>query len=224
MSGTQVGGVWIELYDRQGNISRNANRGVNTVDISLNDADLKVARAMAIDPKSVAMLKYKHGKGGLAGVALFADDGRASSPFPPAGKFKPTNPGKITDDGGVPVRTVVEPEDSDSDDLPGIGRPVRTIGLTFPDGSTSASRRAASDDDVDRDENLREAVREADREKEERKKMKTLPARDALHRETPEESLPPGPAGANLLGQTRRRKRVGRELFPRALVPAILNR
>ena len=50
----------------------------------LNDADLRVAHAMGIDPKAVAFLKFRHGKGGLAGVALFKADGLPRSPFPPA--------------------------------------------------------------------------------------------------------------------------------------------
>jgi hypothetical protein len=86
------------------------------MDISLNDADLKVAHANGIDPKAVARLKYKYGKGGLAGVGLlsmgkggFLDTGLGTGPIPP------TNPGWLNDAPGVPIRTIVEPEDSDDE-------------------------------------------------------------------------------------------------------------
>jgi hypothetical protein len=83
MSGTQVGGVAIEILDARGGlISLNAREGgTGTVStFCLNDDDIRVARAMAIDPKAVAMIKYKHGSGGLAGVPLLSnpdDDGEA---------------------------------------------------------------------------------------------------------------------------------------------------
>ena len=45
---------WTGACDQQcGRNFKNVNRGVN-VDISLNDADIKVAHAMGIDPKAVA--------------------------------------------------------------------------------------------------------------------------------------------------------------------------
>ncbi len=132
---TQVGGLAIQILDARGGlISKHAKEGVKEMprEISLNDADIKVAHAMGIDPKAVAMLKYKFGKGGLAsGVALLSLDGFLDTGLG-TGSIPPTNPGRITDKGGVPVRTVVAPEDSDAEDLPGVGRPVRTIGVTFP--------------------------------------------------------------------------------------------
>ncbi len=48
---------------------------------------------------------------GLSGVALlsmgkggFLDTGLGTGPIPP------TNPGRLTDQGGVPIRTIIEPE------------------------------------------------------------------------------------------------------------------
>jgi hypothetical protein len=98
MSGTQVGGLAIQIIDARGDlISRNARGGVNIMSISLNAADIKVAHAMGIDPKAVAMLKYKHGAGGLANVALLGADTTAS-PFAPA---KPDNDDEMDPTMGI---------------------------------------------------------------------------------------------------------------------------
>jgi hypothetical protein len=123
--------------------------------IFLNSAEHAVAARMGLKPTDVVALIGKHGRSGLAGVALFANapgsepfpGKRQSSPFPPATDWKPSNPGTL---GTEPVRTVVEPEDSDGEDVKdpaGVsGPPRRTlynpgIGVTYPDGSTSASRK-----------------------------------------------------------------------------------
>jgi hypothetical protein len=101
-------------------------------EISLNDADIKVAHKMGIDLKTVARLKYQHGRGGLSGVALlgkggFLDTGLGTGPIPP------TNPGRITDKGGVPVKTVIEPENSDDELVKDpAGLMVRPMRVIFP--------------------------------------------------------------------------------------------
>ncbi len=103
-------------------------------EISLNDADLKIARTIGIDLKAVARLKYKYGRGGLSGVALlsmgkggFLDTGLGTGPIPP------TNPGRLTDKGGVPIRTIIEPEDSDDDEVRDpAGLLVRPMRVIFP--------------------------------------------------------------------------------------------
>jgi hypothetical protein len=145
MIGTQVGGLAIEIIDQKGNlIARNAREGVKkmSTEISLNDADLKVARAMGIDAKSVARIKHEHGRGGLSGIALHAggplDGFGYPSPFHPVKDAPATNPGRITKGGGVPVRTIIEPENSDDEDVKDpagiITRPMRVL---FPSGSRS---------------------------------------------------------------------------------------
>jgi hypothetical protein len=138
MTGTQVGKYSIEIFDRTGNlIARNAQEGVKKMprEISLNDADIKFAHALGVDPKAVAMIKYKHGRGGLSGVTLHAGTGLDGfgypSPFHPVKPAPATDPGKITEDGGVPVRTIVEPEDSDGETVKDpaglLTRPMRVI-------------------------------------------------------------------------------------------------
>jgi hypothetical protein len=117
----------------------------------MTEADLTVAKAMGNDLKAVAQMKYRHGKGGLAGVALFANapgsepfpaGPRAKSPYPNAPDWKPLKSGDETDEL-LRKKVVVAPENSDDEDLPGIGRPVRTIGVTFPSGETNVTLRAA---------------------------------------------------------------------------------
>ena len=83
----------------------------------------------------------RHGQRGFSGVALFSDE--RSNPYGvKIAPIPPTNPGALTDTGGVPIRTVVEPEDSDSEEVKDpagiITRPSRVL---FPDGSTSISKR-----------------------------------------------------------------------------------
>ncbi|MGA8643880.1 hypothetical protein [Candidatus Binatus sp.] len=148
MIGVCIGGIAIELYDRQGNISRNAKQqqGVNTVDISLNDSDIKVARNMGIDPKAVARLKYKHGKGGLAGVALLGKGGYLGTGLG-TGPIPPTDAGWLNDEPGVPIRDVREKENSDDEDVRrpdgSIGKPVQQlgIGIVYPNGDTNVTKR-----------------------------------------------------------------------------------
>jgi hypothetical protein len=112
---TQVGGFAIQILDARGGlISKNAKEGNMSTECSLNDHDIRVAHAMGIDPKAVAMIKYKHGKGGLCGIALFSEEktnpyGAKISPIPP------TNPGRLNDKPGAPIRTIIEPEDSDGE-------------------------------------------------------------------------------------------------------------
>jgi hypothetical protein len=108
-----------------------------TLERHLNDADLKVAHAMGIDPKAVTAMKSAHGKGGLAVVALHTGTGLDGfgypSPFHPVKPVPPTNPGKITKDGGVPVKTIVEPEDSDDEMVRDpAGLLVRPMRVIFP--------------------------------------------------------------------------------------------
>jgi len=107
---------------------------------SLTDADIKVAHALGIEPKAVAMLKYTHGRKGLAGVALFANapgsepypGKRATSPFPKATDWKPSNPGTLG----------TEPEADADDDEVDTDENLRTaIGIVFPDGSSNRTRR-----------------------------------------------------------------------------------
>jgi hypothetical protein len=141
MTGTQVGGFSIELYDRQGNISRNAQEGgpkIMSTEISLNDADLRVARAMKIDAKSVARIKYKHGRGGLSGVALHAGGPLDGFGYP--SPFHPVKPAPSTDPGGLdskPVPTVIEPENSDDEMVRDpAGLLVRPMRVIFPVNAT----------------------------------------------------------------------------------------
>jgi hypothetical protein len=141
MRRVQVGRFAIQIIDhRSGNlIARHAQEKKEENNMStihhLTEADIAVARALGVNLKDVSALKYAHGQGGLNGVALLADE-RSKSPFgtlPP--KYVPTNPGLLTDEGGVPVRTIIEPEDSDSE------HPSRTlldpragveVGISFP--------------------------------------------------------------------------------------------
>jgi hypothetical protein len=135
MSGTQVGGLAIQIVDATGNlIARNAQGKEGnrmSTEHSLNDNDLKVAHAMGIDPKSVSRLKYRFGKGGLSGVALLSKD--TSSPYgTPSPNYKPTDPGDIDDDDSS----------AEADELPDpagiVGQPA---GVRFPNGSSSKSKR-----------------------------------------------------------------------------------
>ncbi len=88
--GVCVGGLAIQISDARGNlISRNAQEGVlkmsilgSTDEHYLNDADIKVAHAMGIDPKAIAAVKYRHGRRGLSGIPLIALHG-VKSPFAP---------------------------------------------------------------------------------------------------------------------------------------------
>ena len=156
MSAVQVGKFAIEIIDQKGSlVARNAQEGKKMPnEISLNDADIRVARALGNDPKAVARLKYKYGKGGLAsGVALlsmdgFLDTGLGTGPIPA------TNPGKITAKGGVGIRVVVEPENSDAEDVRrpdgSIGKPVQQlgIGIVYPNGDTNETMGEVDDDEL----------------------------------------------------------------------------
>ncbi|HXN85587.1 MAG TPA: hypothetical protein VN867_05925 [Candidatus Binataceae bacterium] len=126
-------------------------------EISLNDADIRVARMMDIDPKAIARLKFQYGKGGLAsGVALLSMDGFLDTGLG-TGKIPPPDPGRLTDKGGVPIRTIIEPEDSDDETVGGpdgsAGRPRRAlynpgIGITYPNGETSETMGEVDDDEL----------------------------------------------------------------------------
>jgi hypothetical protein len=122
---------------------------------SLTDADISVAKVMGNDLKAGAQMKYRHGAGGLAGVALFANapgsepfpGKRQSSPFPDSPGWKPLKGGEETDEL-LRKKIAVAPADSDDenprtvlydpvdDTYPDEGMSVR-----FPDGSTSISKR-----------------------------------------------------------------------------------
>jgi hypothetical protein len=127
MNGRQVGGIAIELYDRHGKISRNAREGKDMStfsqdEYSLDTATIRVARSMGVDLKAAANLKYKFGKGGLSGVALFSDE-RPTNPWGiKIRPVPPTNPGRLSDD-------------ADEDDDPGV------ISIRYPDGSTSVTKK-----------------------------------------------------------------------------------
>jgi hypothetical protein len=136
----EIEGVVLPIWG----ISRNAKEGrvMSTDSLSLNDSDIRVAHAMGIDPKAVAMVKYKHGKRGLAGVSLHGGSGLPRSPFPPAKSIPGDtgiNPGDMDDEL---VKTVLEPENSDDEDVKDpagiVGPPMRVL---FPDGSSNESRR-----------------------------------------------------------------------------------
>ena len=88
--------------------------GMST-EFCLNDADLRVAHAMGIDPKAVANLKYAHGKGGLGlRFASFKADGLPRSPFPPARKIPgDTGLAGSAPDGDDDLED--EPEEADTD-------------------------------------------------------------------------------------------------------------
>ncbi|MGA6973803.1 MAG: hypothetical protein WBY93_19400 [Candidatus Binatus sp.] len=108
-----------------------------SVEHSLNDNDIRVARALGVNLTDLARLKYTHGKSGLAGIALHADQNPYGAP---ALKYKPTDPGRNL---GPEPRTVVEPEDSDSEN------PTRVLydpvaGVVYPNGDTNVTKRAAS--------------------------------------------------------------------------------
>jgi hypothetical protein len=142
MSGICIAGIAIQFIDNRGRLIARHAQGVEKKmstfgrdEHSLNDADIRVARAMGNDLKAVANIKYKHGRRGLAGVALHAD----GNPYgAPALRYKQTDPGRITDEGGVPVRTIVEPEDSDAEMVKDpAGLIVRPARVLFPNGTAS---------------------------------------------------------------------------------------
>jgi hypothetical protein len=67
-----VGGPLIEILDKRGRlVARHAQekKGGNkmTIDYSLTDADIHVARALGIELNAVARLKYASGASGMAG-------------------------------------------------------------------------------------------------------------------------------------------------------------
>ena len=125
--------------------------------MSLSTAERMVATALGVPLGQFFALKRAHGKGGLAGKDLMA----LKSPFPPAGKFRPLNPGLVDDKD---VRTVIEPENSDDEDVRrpdgSIGRPVQGLGMgvVYPDGATNRTR-AANADAADFDANIDAALR-----------------------------------------------------------------
>jgi hypothetical protein len=156
MSGTQVGGVAIEIVDRKGNlIARHAQEGRMNNRIFLNSAEHAVAARMGLRDDDVTALIGRHGRHGLVGKALmdldpgsapFPTGPRAKSPFFPDGPgWKPLKSGETTE-----PRTVIEPEDSDDENPRRVlydpvddAYPDENPGMSvrFPDGSTSLSKR-----------------------------------------------------------------------------------
>jgi hypothetical protein len=185
-----VGGLAIEISDARGNlISRNAKEGrvMSTFgpadERCLNDADLKVAHATGAGPKAVAAMKYRYGTRGLAGVSLheiIKADPTKHYPYLPPAKLLPgdsgLNPGDL--DGSL-VRTVIEPENSDDQDVRRsdgtVGRPVQQLGMgvVYPDGTTNETR-AANNEEADPDANLDAALRVARRKKERAKRADNM--------------------------------------------------
>jgi hypothetical protein len=138
MSGTQVGGIFIGIFENE-----RGNKMSTPATQSLTPAQRCVNAALGIADTEVATMIKRHGKGGLAGVALFSEE--KTNPYGvKIGPIPPTNPGALTDTGGVPIRTVIEPEDSDSEEVKDpagvITRPSRVL---FPDGSTNITKRDA---------------------------------------------------------------------------------
>ena len=136
---TQVGGIFIGIFQNE----RGSHKMSTPATQSLTPAQRCVNAALGIADAEVATMIKRHGKGGLSGVALFSEEktnpyGVKIAPIPP------TNPGRITDTGGAPIRTVIEPEDSDSEEVKDpagvITRPSRVL---FPDGSTNITKRDA---------------------------------------------------------------------------------
>jgi hypothetical protein len=139
MSGTQVGGLEIELFDRHGNISRNAREGTMNR-IFLNSSEHAVAAAMGLRADDVAALIGRHGRHGLAGKDLMAlDPGsqpfptgpRKTSPFPDTdGKYRTGDTSRPTPDSGG---RLYDDEDDEKDPMKLRAKP---IGVQFPKRAT----------------------------------------------------------------------------------------
>ena len=146
MSGTQIGGLAIAIIDREGNLIARHARGVNhKMSVFLNDAERKVAAECGLSESEVIKIRA-HGKGGLAGIALFADSGLPAAPYPPARKLPGNtglNPGRLDDEL---VTTIIEPTDSDREHPrqslydPAAGDETG-MSVRYPNGETSISKR-----------------------------------------------------------------------------------
>ena len=82
MIGTQVGGLPIELFDRQGNFSRNVREGRDMPLYKIETVSA-ITQAMGGDPEAAVSLAIRTLGRGMAGVPLTLQADRRS-PFPDA--------------------------------------------------------------------------------------------------------------------------------------------
>jgi hypothetical protein len=140
MSGTQVGGIFIGIFANE-----RGHRMSTLATQSLTPAQRCVNAALGIADADVATMIKRHGKGGLAGVALLSEE-RSTNPYGvKIARIPATNPGWIDDaTPGVPVIEIREPDDSDAELVRDpAGLLIKPSRVLFPDGSTNITKRDA---------------------------------------------------------------------------------